>query len=57
MRDRLLGLAMTALGIALMLHIAAQLILAVWPVIVVIFGVVLCGCAAWSIFRFWRSRW
>jgi hypothetical protein len=57
MRDRLLGLAATVLGIALMLYIAAKLILAVLPVILVIAGIVLCGFAAWSFYRYRRSRW
>lgn len=56
MRDRLLGLAMTVLGVALMLYVAARLILAVLPVILVIAGVVLVGFVGWSFHRFWQSR-
>ncbi len=55
--DRLLGLALTVLAVAVMLHIAARLIVAVLPVLVGIGVVVLLGFAGWSFYRFQQSRW
>lgn len=55
--DRLLGPALTVLAVALMLHIAARLIVAVLPVLIGMVVVVLLGFAGWSFYRFRRSRW
>lgn len=55
--DRLLGLALTVLAVAVMLNIAARLILAVLPVLLGIGVVALLGFAGWSFYRFRRSRW
>ncbi len=55
--DRLRGLAFTILVIALMLYIAARLIVAVLPVLIVMGVVALLGFAGWSFYRFRQSRW
>lgn len=55
--DRLLGLALTILAVAVMLHIAARLIVAVLPVLIVMGVVVLLGFAGWSFYRFHKARW
>jgi maltodextrin utilization protein YvdJ len=52
--ERLFGLALSALAIAVMLNIAVRLIMAVLPVILVVAGVVLSVFVCWS---FYRSRW
>lgn len=52
-----MNLAMTTLTVALMLYVAARLILAVLPVLIVVGGVVLLGFAGWSFYQFRRSRW
>jgi xanthine/uracil permease len=49
--ERLLGLALTVLAIAVMLNIAVQLIMDVLPVILVVAGVVLFVFVCWSFFR------
>lgn len=56
-RDSALNLAVTVLAIAVMLYLAARLIMAVLPVLIVAGVVVLVGFAGWSIFQFRRSRW
>jgi xanthine/uracil permease len=55
--DRAMHLAFTVLAIAVMLYIAARLIVAVLPVLIVVGVVALLGFAAWSFYRFRRSRW
>jgi xanthine/uracil permease len=55
--DRLLSLTLTVLAVAVMLHIAARLIVAVLPVLVGMGVVVLLGFAGWSFYRFQQSRW
>ena len=56
-RDGALGLARTVLLVALMLYVAARLILAVLPVLIVAGAVGLVGFAGWSLYQFRRSRW
>jgi hypothetical protein len=56
-RDSALNLAGTVLAIALMLYVAAQLIIAVLPVLITVGVVGLVGFAGWSIYQFRRSRW
>jgi hypothetical protein len=51
------NLAVTALTIALMLYVAARLIEAVLPVLMVAAGVGLVGFVGWSIYQIRRSRW
>lgn len=55
--DKAVSLAMTVLGVALMLYVAARLILAVLPVLIGIGIVALVGFAGWSVYQFRRSRW
>ena len=55
--ERLLGLALSVLAIAVMLNIAARLIVAVLPVLIGMGVVALLGFAGWSFYRFRRSRW
>lgn len=55
--DKALRLALTVLAIALMLHIAAQLIVAVWPVLLASGLVSLLGFLGWSAYQFHKSRW
>jgi hypothetical protein len=50
-------LALIALAIAVMLHIAAQLIASVWPVLLAVALVVLIGFAARALYQFHKSRW
>jgi xanthine/uracil permease len=56
-RDSATNLAFTVLAIALMLYVAARLIVAVLPVLIVIGIVALLGFAGWSFYRFRKSRW
>jgi hypothetical protein len=56
-RDEALSLACTVAAISVLLYIAAHLILAVLPVLLVVGGLVLLGFAGWSIYQFRRSRW
>ena len=56
-RDGAMNLAVTVLAIAVMLDIAARLILAVLPVLIVVGGIVLVGFAGWSVYQFRKSRW
>jgi hypothetical protein len=55
--DKALRFALTGLAIALMLHIAAQLIASVWPVLLTVGLVVLIGFVGWTIYQSRRSRW
>lgn len=55
--DSAMNLAVKVLGVAVMLYIAARLILAVLPVLIVAGVVVLLGFVGWSIYQFRRSRW
>jgi hypothetical protein len=55
--DKGLDLAVKLLIIAVVLYVAARLVLAVLPVILVTGGVVLVGFAGWSLYQFRRSRW
>jgi hypothetical protein len=55
--DRLLGLALTVLAIAVALYIAAKLILAIWPVLIVAGVIVLIGLVGWSVYQLRKSRW
>lgn len=56
-RDSAMNLAISVLAIALMLYVAARLIEAVLPVIIVLAVVALLGFAGWSFYRFRQSRW
>jgi hypothetical protein len=56
-RDSAMNLAVSALAIALMLYVAAHLIIAVLPVLIVVGVIVLFGFAGWSIYQFRKSRW
>jgi xanthine/uracil permease len=56
-RDSAMNLAVSVLAIALMLYVAARLIMAVLPVLIVVGVVVLLGFGAWSLYQFRRSRW
>jgi hypothetical protein len=53
----LLRMAFMVFVIAVLLHLAAQLIEAVWPVLVGVGMVALIGFAGWSVYQFRRSRW
>lgn len=55
--DRLLGVAFAVLAVAVMLHIAARLIVSVWPVLVAMAIVALVVFLCWSAYQFWKSRW
>jgi hypothetical protein len=55
--DKALHLALTVLAVAVMLHIAAQLIASVWPVLVAVAVVILLGFVGWRIYQSRRSRW
>jgi hypothetical protein len=55
--DKALSVAVTVLVIALLLYIAARLIVAVWPVLVIIASVILVIFVGWSIYQFRTSRW
>ncbi len=56
-RDSAMNLAVTVLAIAVMLYIAARLILAALPVLIVSGVVVFIGFGGWSIYQFRKSRW
>jgi NADH:ubiquinone oxidoreductase subunit 6 (subunit J) len=56
-RDSAMRLAWTVLAIAVMLYIAARLILAVLPVLIIAGGIGFVGIVGWSIYQFRRSRW
>ncbi len=56
-RDSAMRLAWTVLAVAVMLYIAARLIIAVLPVLIVAGAVGLVGFAGWSIYQFRKSRW
>jgi hypothetical protein len=56
-RDSAMNLAVSVLAIALMLYVAARLIIAVLPVLIVAGVVVLFGFAGWSVYQFRKSRW
>lgn len=56
-RDSAINLAWTVLAVAVMLYVAARLVVAVLPVLIVAGVVVLVGFAGWSIYRFRKSRW
>jgi type IV secretory pathway TrbL component len=56
-REGAMNLAVTVLAVALMLYVAAKLILAVLPVLLVVGGIVLVGVAGWSAYQFRKSRW
>lgn len=55
--ERLFGLAMTILAIAVMLNIAARLIAAVLPVLIGLAVVGLVSFVGWSIYQRRRSGW
>jgi xanthine/uracil permease len=55
--DKAMHLALTVLAIAVILYIAAQLIMAVWPVLAIVGGVILVIFLGWSIYQFRKSRW
>ena len=55
--DKAMHLALTVLGIALALYIAAQLIAAVWPILLGVLVIFVIGLAGWSWWQFQRSRW
>ncbi len=52
-----MSIAWTVFAVALLLYVSVRLIVAVLPVLLIIGGVVLAGCAGWSIYQFRRSRW
>jgi hypothetical protein len=52
-----MNLAVTVLVIAVMLYIAARLIVAVLPVLIVAGVLALLGFAGWSAYQFRKSRW
>jgi hypothetical protein len=56
-RDSAMNLAVSALVIALMLYVAARLIIAVLPVLIVVGVIVLLGFAGGSFYQFRKSRW
>lgn len=56
-RDSAMNFAWTVLAVAVMLYVAARLILAVLPVLIVVGGLVLVGFCGWSIYQFRRSKW
>jgi hypothetical protein len=56
-REGALNLAVTVLAVALMLYVAARLIVAVLPVLIVAGVVGLVGFVGWSIYQFRQSRW
>jgi len=56
-RDSAVNLAWTVLAVAVMLYVAARLILAVLPVLIVVGGIVVVGFAGWSFYRWRQSRW
>jgi type IV secretory pathway TrbL component len=56
-RDSAMSMAWTVFAIAVLLYVAARLILAVLPVLLIVGGVVLVGFVGWSIYQFRRSRW
>jgi type IV secretory pathway TrbL component len=56
-QDSALHIAWTVFAVAVLLYVAARLILAVLPVLLVIGGAVLVGFAGWSVYQFRRSRW
>jgi xanthine/uracil permease len=55
--DKVMGLAVTVLVVALLLYIAAKLIVAVLPVLIGMGIVALLGFSAWSFYQFRKSRW
>jgi hypothetical protein len=56
-REAAMNLAGTALAVALMLYVAARLIQAILPVLIVAGVVGLISFAGWSFYQFRRSRW
>lgn len=56
-RDSAMNLAWTVLAVAVMLYVAARLILAVLPVLMVVGCIVLVVFAGWSFYRWRQSRW
>jgi type IV secretory pathway TrbL component len=56
-RDSAMNMAWTVFAITLMLYIAARLIVAVLPVLIVVGGVGLVGFVGWSVYQFRKSRW
>ncbi len=56
-RDSALNLAVTIAAIAVLLYVAAHLILAVLPVLIVGGTIGLVGFVGWSIYQFRKSRW
>jgi hypothetical protein len=55
--DKALRFAFVVLVIALMLHVAAQLIASVWPVLLAVGLVGLLGFVGWTIYHARKSRW
>jgi type IV secretory pathway TrbL component len=56
-RDSAMNMAWTVFAIAVLLYVAARLILAVLPVLLIVGGVVFVGFVGWSIYQFGKSRW
>lgn len=52
-----MSIAWTVFVVAVLLYIAARLIVAVLPVLVVVGVIVFLGFAGWSFYRFRQSRW
>jgi xanthine/uracil permease len=55
--DSVVSLAFKVLAVALMLYVAARLIMAVLPILIVVGVVVLLCFAAWAFYQFRKSRW
>jgi hypothetical protein len=55
--DKALHLALIVLAVAVMLHIAAQLIVAVWPVLLATGVVILLGFLGRTVYQSHKSRW
>jgi hypothetical protein len=57
LRDSAINLAITIFAVALALNLAARLIIAVLPVLIVMGVIVLLGFSGWSIYQYRKSRW
>ena len=56
-RDSAMNLAVSALAIALMLYVAARLIIAILPVLIVAGVIGLLVFVGWSIYQSRKARW
>lgn len=55
--DKALRFGFIVLAIAVMLHIAAQLIASVWPVLLAVGLVAVVGFFGWTVYQARKSRW